>query len=360
MKILRTTRATAASMAITVLVLMLLSAVPVWQQAAAQNDATRLLGGVTVEQVIRHALVAAQTVDYEGTKVLSVLRGPLMETVTVSEAHKRPNRMRLEFLSPEGVAGRLVVDDGVQTWHYEPRLHTVIQGPSLGVPIEAPPDRSDRWLARYTVGLLGVEEVIGRQTAVVSAQPREGRGERRLWIDRTTGIALRTEERDPTDGLVATTYFTRISFGLNVPAALFQPRIPAGAHVISPVEPARALVPLSALEGTVGFRLQVPERIPSGFVLQGGEPVVGGPVTAAHIRYSDGARALALFVVPARRVGPPGRGAPVSALGAQSRAIGWGATHMVQWESNGTRLTLVGHLPLADLVSIAAAIAPPR
>ncbi len=360
MKILPVTRGAAATVAAIVVALVLLSAVPVWQRAAAQNDATRLLGGVTVEQVVRHALLAAQTVDYEGTKVVSVLRGPLMETVTISEAHKRPNRMRLEFLSPEGVAGRLVVDDGVQTWHYEPRLHTVIQGPSLGVPIEAPPDRSDRWLARHTVRLLGVEEVIGRQTAVLSAQPREGRGERRLWIDRTTGIALRTEERDPTDGLVATTYFTRISFGLNVPAALFQPRIPAGAPVVSPAEPARPLAPVSTLEGTVGFRLQVPERIPGGFTLQGGEPVVGGPVVAAHLRYSDGARVLALFVVPARRVGAPGRGAPVPTLGTQSRAIGWGATHMVQWESHGMRLTLVGHLPLADLVAIAATIAPPR
>lgn len=343
-----------------VLALVLLSAAPVWQRAAAQNDATRLLGGVTVEQLVRHALLAAQTVDYEGTKVLSVLRGALMETVTVAEAHKRPNRMRLEFLSPEGVAGRLVVDDGVQTWHYEPRLHTVIQGPSLGVPIEAASDRSDRWLARHTIRLLGVEEVIGRQTAVLGAQPREGRGERRLWIDRTTGIALRTEERDPTDGLVATTYFTRISFGLNVPGALFQPRIPAGANVVSPVEPSRPLVPVSALEGTVGFRLRVPERVPGGYTLQGGEPVVGGPVTAAHLRYSDGARVLALFVVPARRVGPPGRGAPVSSLGGNSRAIGWGPTHMVQWESDGMRFTLVGHLPLADLVAIAATIAPPR
>ncbi len=339
---------------------VLLSAAPVWRHAAAQTDATRLLGGVTVEQVVRHALLAAKTVDYEGTKVLSVLRGPLMETVTVSEAHKRPNRTRLEFLSPEGVAGRIVVDDGVQTWHYEPRLHTVIQGPSLGAPVETPPDRSDRWLARHAVRLLGMEEVIGRQTVVLSAQPREGRGERRLWIDRTTGIALRSEDRDPTDGLVATTYFTRISFGLNVPAALFQPRIPAGARVISPVEPSRQLTTVSALEGAVGFRIAVPETLPGGFILQGGEPLAGGPVVAAHLRYSDGARVLALFVAPARRMGAPGRGAVVPSLGAQARAIGWGATRMVQWESRGTRFALVGQVPLADLVAVAAAIAPAR
>jgi len=334
---------------------VLLSPGPAWMQTGTQG--TRMLGGVTVAQIVTHALLAAQTVDYEGTKVLSVLRGPLMETVTVNEAHKRPNRMRLEFLSPEGVAGRLVVDDGVQTWHYEPRIHTVIQGPSLGAPIDV---RTDRWMERHTVKLLGVEEVIGRTTAVLSIQPREGRGERRLWIDRTTGIALRTEDRDPADGLVATTYFTRISYALNIPDALFRPRFPAGAPVVSPTEPSRPLVAVGALEKAVGFRVIVPPSLPGGFTLQGGEPVTGGPVTAARLHYSDGARALALFVAPAGRLGPPGRGAAIAALGPQARALGWGGTRMVQWESRGQRLTLVGQLPLGDLISLAETIAPPR
>ncbi len=345
--------AAATRVAASCLGLLLVSVSP----AVSQNATRSLPDGVSVEQVARHAMLAAQIVDYEGTKVLSVLRGALMETVTVSEAHKRPNRMRLEFLSPEGVAGRVVVDDGVQTWHYEPRLHVVIQGPSLGAPIEVP---SQAWLERHTVMLLGTEQVIGRSTVVLNVKPREGRGERRLWIDRTTGIALRTEERDPADGLVATTYFTRISHGLNFPDAMFRPRIPAGARVISPTEPARLLTSLPALQKAVGFRIDAPQRLPGGFALVGGEPVAGGPLVAAHLRYSDGARALALFIAPAARLGPPGRGQVVPGLGSASRAIGWGATRLVQWESRGMRLTLVGHLPLEDLVAIAGAIAPTR
>ncbi len=334
--------------------LLLLMVSLVWVlPAASQGALERLLGGVTVEQIARHAVIAPQIVDYEGTKVLSVLRGQTMETVTVSEAHKRPNRMRLEFLSPESVAGRLVVDDGIQTWHYEPRLHVVIQGPTLRPPAEG---SSERLLERYTISLLNVEEVIGRQTAVLSLKPRQGRGERRLWIDRITGVALRTEERDPDEGLVSTTYFTRISYGLNFPAALFLPRIPAGARVLSPVEPSALLTSTPQLAQAVGFAINVPQTLPGGFALVGGEPVHGGPLRAAYLHYSDGARPLGLFIVPAARLGPPGRGAAVAALGAQARAIGWGPTRMVQWETRGMRLTLIGPLPLADLVQIAQSL----
>jgi outer membrane lipoprotein-sorting protein len=327
-------------------------------RAAAQPDPDleRLLGGVTLDQFLRHAALAPQIVDYEGTKVVSVLRGPAMETVTVSEAHKRPNRTRLEFLSPEAVAGRLVVDDGLQTWQYEPRLHVVIQGPSLAPPVEAPPTRLTD---RYEASVMGIEQVIGRPTVHVRLRPRGAGGERRLWIDRYTGVVLRSEDRDPVDGVVATSYFTRISYGLNFPSAMFLPRIPAGARVLSPAEVVGPAMPLGALQQRVGYALRTPAALPGGFRLLGGEVVTAGVLRAAYLRYHDGTRALGLFVVPARRLGPPRGEVPVPALGPGAAAVIRGALRMVQWEAGGTRYALVGPLPLADLVALARAVAPP-
>jgi hypothetical protein len=103
-----------------------------------------------------------------------------------------------------------------------------------------------------------------------------------------------------------------------------------------------------------------PPSLPGGFVLAGGEPVHGGPVVAAHVRYTDGARPLSLFLAPAARMGAPGRGDPVPALGAQARTIDWGATRLLQWDMRGMRLTLVGPLPLTDLVQIAMAVSVGR
>jgi outer membrane lipoprotein-sorting protein len=331
-----------------VLVLVACATTPAFSQAPPE----RLLGGVTVREVLRHAALAPRIVDYEGTKVLSVLRGALMETVTINEAHKRPSKTRLEFLSPEGVAGRLVIDDGQQVWHYEPRLNTVFVGPSQSTPTDSPAVLPE---SQYNVTLLGVEDVIGRATAVVSVSPRQGGRERRMWIDRTTGVALRTEDRDPDDGLVVTAYFTRISFGLNLPAALFRPHLPAGARILR--QPAReALQPVAVLERTVGFQLRVPQTLDGGFSLQGGTPVSHGPLRAAHLRYSDGARTLSLFVAPGARVGPPGRGDPVPQLGSQSRTMIIGGMRLLQWESQGTRYTLVGPLPLSEMIDLAIAV----
>ncbi|MDR7522520.1 MAG: sigma-E factor regulatory protein RseB domain-containing protein [Armatimonadota bacterium] len=321
--------------------------------AASQGREESLLGGVTVEQVLRHAALAPQIVDYEGTKILSVLRGDLMETVTVNEAQKRPGRTRLDFLSPDGVAGRLVIDDGTQTWHYEPRWHMVFLGPSLSPPAGAATTFDPR---RYHIRVLGVEEVIGRPTVVISLLPRHGRRERRLWVDRTTGVALRLEERDPEEGLVVAAYFTRISFGLNLPAALFQPRVPAGARVVGQAAPPGPLLPLPVLERSLGFPIRAPGALPGGFSLQGGVPVRNGPVTAASLRYADGARWLVLFVAPAARMGPPGRGDRVLGLGPGGRTVVAGAIRLVQWESQGTRLALVGPLSLGELVALASAV----
>lgn len=325
--------------------------------AASQGTPEVLLGGVSLREVALHAAIAPQIVDYEGTKVLSILRGDAMETVTLIETHKRPGKTRLEFLSPEGVAGRLVVDDGVATWHYEPRLHTVFQGPSLTAPVEPP---GDRWLDGYTLTLLGVEEVIGRPTAVVSLRPRAGRGERRLWIDRTTGVALRAEERDPDEGLVMVAYFTRIGFGLNVPGALFRPRMPAGARLIAQDGGFGPLAPPAEVERAVGFRVEAPQTLPAGYALQGGAPVLHGAMRAAYLAYSDGTRTVALFLAPTGRMGPPGRGTPVPHLGPGARTMGIGALRLITWEARGTRLTLVAPLPLSDLLDLAGAVAPGR
>ena len=326
-------------------------------RASAQPDPYRLLGGVSLDQFLRHAALAPQIVDYEGTKVISVLRGATMETVTVSEAHKRPNRTRLEFLSPEAVAGRLVVDDGLQTWQYEPRLHVVIQGPSLAPPVETPPPRL---LDRYEASVVALEEVVGRLAVHVRLRPRGTGGERRLWIDRYTGVVLRSEDRDPQDGVIATSYFTRISYGLNFPSAMFLPRIPAGARVLSPVEAVGPVTSLDALGRQLGYAVQAPAALPGGFRLQGGEVAVAGVLRVAHLRYHDGTRALALFVVPARRMGPPGAETPAPGLGPGAGAIIRGTLRVVQWEAGGMRYALVGPLPLADLVALARAVAPPR
>jgi hypothetical protein len=156
--------------------------------------------------------------------------------------------------------------------------------------------------------------------------------------------------------LVATAYFTRISFSMNLPGALFRLRLPAGARMVGTATPSGPLASLSEVERTVGFPVRAPRTLPGGFVLRGGFPIRDGPVLAAYLQYSDGVRPLALFVAPAARLGPAGWGDPVVALGASARTVMLGVMRLLVWEARGARNTLVGPLSLAELISAAEAI----
>src|SRR5438445_964723 len=114
-------------------------------------------------------LMAPALVDYEGTKVLSAVRGDRAETVTALESYKRLGKLRLEFLSPESVSGRLIVDDGASSWQYEPSYHLVIRGPSFVRPPGNAPQARDVLRGSLAAVVRG-EEGTGRQTATLGTR----------------------------------------------------------------------------------------------------------------------------------------------------------------------------------------------
>jgi outer membrane lipoprotein-sorting protein len=308
-------------------------------------------GRLPAVAIVRSMLLSPRLIDYEGTKIISTMRGGGMETVTVLEAHKRPNRTRLEFLSPEPVAGRLIVDNGVEAWHYEPSLHMAFQGPSLA-PRGEPTAAMAGLIAAYRLEVLGTEEVIGRPTFVLSLVPRGGRGGHRFWVDQATGLPLRVEERGA-QGLVYVVYFTRISFSLNLPEALFRLRAPAGARIFSLFPGEEEGMTLAAVEQAVGFPVRTPATPPAGLRLDRITVARYGPVAAAHLRYTDGATPVSVFQVAARRVVVPAGGTVLVRGRRALRVLELGYFKVVTWQEERLRLTIVGAQPLAVLLRMA-------
>jgi len=327
-------------------VLLALPAAALGQGVSAPHRATAILHSV---------LVAPALIDYEGTKIISTRRGDRVETVTVLEAHKRPNQTRLEFLSPDSLVGRLVVDNGVEAWHYEPSLHTAFQGPTLTRPGRAA-DQLRGLLAAYGVALMGTEEVIGRPTFVLALDAKTGGSRRLMWIDQATGVPLRVEERRGGETIYAT-YFTRISFSLNLPEALFRFRAPAGARIFSLFASEEEGMTLEQVQRAVGFRVRTPAALPPGIRFDRANVVRYGPVAAADLRYTDGAAPISVFQVPARRVAgqewaPAGE--IVTSIGVSVRVIELGYFRVLTWEESGLRLTVVGAQPRRVLLALAA------
>ncbi len=296
------------------------------------------------DAVVAMMLAAPALVDYEGTKVFSAVRGDRAETVTALESYKRLGKLRLEFLSPESVSGRLVVDDGASSWQYEPSYHLVIRGPSFVRPPSSP---KQVWeiLRGHLVAVLGAEEVIGRQTIVVAMEPRAGGASRRYWVDQATGVALRMEERDATGDIVFTSFFTRISFGQNLPPALFRFHLPAGARIISLFLSGDPVDSPEALQRQAGFGAALPGSLPYGYRFREGTVSRYGALTASAATYTDGVRALTVFQTPSSKMAFPEVGIPITLEVAGARLLELGYVRVLIWPSRGITYALAGTLP---------------
>lgn len=299
---------------------------------------------------VRAVLAAPGLVDYEGTKVVTAVRGDRAETVTILESYKRLGKLRLEFLSPESVSGRLIVDDGASAWQYEPSLHLVVRGPSFAAPTAADPDAI---LRRYAAAVLGTEPVIGRSTIVLSLVPRSGGLSRRLWVDQATGVILRTEERSAAGEILFTSFFTRISYSLNLPSALFRFHLPAGARVLSFYLSGDPLTDRQALSRQAGFSVIAPPALAGEFRFRDGTVARYGAFSAATAVYTDGVTALTVYQTQASKMVFPQSGVPIALGKGEGRLLDLGYFRVLMWQSRGLSLAVVGTLPPAQLVQIA-------
>jgi outer membrane lipoprotein-sorting protein len=309
-------------------------------------------------RILQMALDASHLVDYEGTMVVTALRGGRMETITIAESHKRPESIRLEYLSPEDLAGRLVVDNGTVAWHYEPRLNMAFEGPTLEGGVLS---RDLTMLLRnYRVTVLGVEDVIGRQAYVIALDPIKPGVRRQLWVDRATGTVLRSEERDPSRGVILSAYFSRISFSLNLPEASFQFRLPAGARLFKMFTTEAGSMSPAALQARVRFPVLIPPVLPEGYTFRGGALSRFGSLESVYLRYSNGGNLISFFEAPAGSIGWPSAGRATTVEGRPARLVDLGYFRVLIWEQRGLRVTAVGTVPTGTLLNVAGQIAAGR
>jgi outer membrane lipoprotein-sorting protein len=324
--------------------------------AAAPAHAQRAAGqALSPLEILKNAVRAPEFIDYEGTKVLTVRRGHAVESITVSEWHRRPHSYRFEYLAPKGIAGRVLIDDGRTSWHYEPSLHLAIRGPSLG---RANPAELDRLPENYYVRLLGTDSVLGRETYLIALVPKQPGVERRFWVDRLTGLVVKSEESDRERGVFFSSTFVRLSFSLNMPEAMFRFRLPATARVLQLESGAPRPERLSVLEQRAGFRPVAPATLPHGYRYDSGTVSRFENLGAVVLRYTDGASSVSLFQMPANRMAMPPGGEAVRVGDVTGRFYQVGHFRVLMWESGGLHFAAVGSVPLDMLRAVAGGTDP--
>ncbi|MCS7236605.1 MAG: hypothetical protein RMM30_11620 [Armatimonadota bacterium] len=308
----------------------------------------------TPVEVLRKAAEAPLRTDYEAVQVLTVPRAEGAETVRVVVWHRRPHSYRMEFLAPRRLAGRLLVDDGQFSWHYEPSLHLLIRGPSLALGV---PPLAGAVARGAAVRLLGMDVVAGRPAYLVAVLPASGGPTRRLWVDRATGLVLKSEAWDSERGVYLTNTVIRVGFG-TVPEELFRVPRYRGARTVElsglPLKPDR----LSQLARAAGFPVFAPSEVPEGFRYRGGGVAAFGGSRAVLLQYADGVTIVSLFQAPADRAASPPGGVAFRVGPVLARSYAAGLYRVLVWERRGVRFGAVGDAPVAVLRQFVVATDP--
>jgi hypothetical protein len=318
----------------------------VWTLAAVLLPAAGAARAQEADRILLDSL-SPRPVSYTGLQVTEVRGGK--KPGPPQRVYRSATRLRIEF-----PGGQVVLDDGVSQLRYFPRLGVVERGRS---DLNAPRSRFVRkalTTGRAVVERLADDSVAARPTYVVSLKDARGRrSARTVWIDKENSIQLRQDVSRP-DGQVVSTYFTRIQFGVEPPAARMQPTWPANTPIVSRA-PGRPVPPVAAAEVARAWGgLLVPRNVPSGFRLRG--YYQQGPSTRARIFALYDEFSSGKTITVAQRFASPAPVAPVGTGGAGTGAVGSGAAAKkpgrVSANKGQASITVSGPLPEAQLRQI--------
>jgi sigma-E factor negative regulatory protein RseB len=190
------------------------------------------------------------------------------------------------------------------------------------------PARPASLLDYYDVKLGGTERVAGRLCQVITLEPRDGyRYAYNLWLDKQTGLPLKSRSVNSNGGVVSMFVFSEIQIGKAPDAQLFRNDL-AGKRIQQ-----------ASLDTPAGGGWSVTP--PPGFeqVQEAVRSLPGKQAPVTHLVFSDGMSVLSMFVEPVDPQAQRLRG-----LSAE------GAIGVYAREVDGYTVTTLGEVPSMALI----------
>lgn len=297
-------------------------------------------------QRVRAAYQAEGKLQYSGTLRTTTFSetGELSAEVVV---YRKGGMARYEYRLPEGQSTVLIEKGDVLIRLY-PSTRT-----ALVETVHRSPITVDLLLKNYQAMLVGQEHLLARQVDVLLLKPRADSGpSRKLWVDRRTGLILRSEQYNSAGKLVSRSAYISVNWQDIPNNSLFD--VPEDwKQVTSPVQSERHR-DKAELSSRLGFTVREPSYVPSGFVLDGFHLVHHSNIQAsAHIRYVDGLNSISIF----QHRFPPGRGRGFQwgrRMGSQNSIARFTSAgeNMLVKEGRGIRIVVVGDLPTSELQKV--------
>lgn len=313
---------------------------------ALGKQSARPMRSLVAREMLRLYLRSGQTTPYEGEQITQTFGAAPTETRQIVKRAGR-GRLRIEYLSPPHRKGEILLMLGSRFFHYVPEPR-----PRLVESETAPLDGGEQVrqllddvrVGRVQVACIGEQTVAGREARILDVRSGNQRSYRRLWLDTQTGVRLKHETISGDGRLMATAYFTRISYWPALDFREFRPESLPQAPVEFQVPASPPLDSLEKAEQQAGFPIKRP-AVPPGYQLQG-IWVMGTPgARSVLLRYSDGVNTFLLTQRPVppllRRAGIP------NMAGTVARRRG-----SATWVAADRVYVLFGHLSPYDFATL--------
>lgn len=329
--------------------------------------------GLNIDSIyglLMRVATAPSEVSYNGTVKSEFVNSSGTRTVLVKIRHRRDGEDRVTILQPARDAGKVFVRNSSGA-----NEHGSNRPLSLGLSGVKNRVGGDLalLLANYSLTAFDGGKIAGRATYRVEILPKyPDRKSKQIWVDRKTGIVLKSVVRHPVGNLVVTTEFTSIALTPNtwtLPDAGMKPlKLPSQEAGVSTgtkwkgVIDKTELSTLAAIEKKEHFTLLSPSYLPPGFVM---EEVRDFPsptdshARVVHILYSDGLSSISLFLQQEEPFWPDRVRSFL--FGGRRRDHHHPDEHgvaVVEGARNGTRYVLVSDVATETLQKMADSLSP--
>ncbi|MCL4425145.1 MAG: hypothetical protein M1299_07745 [Firmicutes bacterium] len=313
--------------------------------------------------------------DYQVMVEMRLNHGGLSASQTTKQWYLKPNSYRVEVLSPAEARGQLSLFDGKTFWFYNERekVATVLENQKARGLLPGQEYLMDSLQEEVLTGSKSEyqgETVLEGKPAYLFKLPGLGDSNeggkaaplsgsfRKIWISRDSGLPLHLEGYQSQGALVFTVNYSQLRVNQGLSSDLFTFRPPPGVRVIEG-ELGTELITLEEARKLASFSLLFPSYLPAGFR----QTEVGRTGSAEGLTiilfYDKEGSSLSLSqrklvgeftpIPGARRV--IYEGLELSILEGEGFVL-------LNWVSRGIDLSLMGNLPVLEMIKIALSVRP--
>lgn len=254
--------------------------------------------GIEPHEILGRSLEAQFQLDLEGIKRAEFHTRQEDSVLTARFIRLGPDFSYLLYVSPSGLKGRMILDDGSSRKDYIPHKKKLRVYPSLnsGPSKLERRENLDLLAANYTISRHGDEFILGRPSYVISVIPKSpGNPRLDIWIDKKTYFPLKKQRYNAEGKLIVSSSFIPFSLRKEV----FRKRVYQSVRRIRGERKAvlsHHSYTLDEARRVVEYHLRVPEYLPRGYILRRVGLLDEGKTV--KLAYTDGLGVICFFQRP--------------------------------------------------------------